>query len=252
MAKAVTAGEITDCPDAQFHKAYMYGLVARSLSGFVMPKPAGVVRGQKLLWVADVTSPLSAKLLAECNRVLGVDRALLEQVDEAVSRRTYRLGEPIQAEPAKRLMGAGVHTGIDAVWTTLATVHARSSQNKMTMPALLQSQRIPFAFAMQHIATLDLNSTELVEHGLVPKPGRSMEGSAMSVNAKIFLPEVVETTHKGLVLATALPDEVIYPDYAPEPRIGCPVTLIKDFIRDMHGVAAQACVQAGVIQVAEG
>ena len=110
----------------------------------------------------------------------------------------------------------------------------------MTRPALLGSQRIPFAFAMQHLATLDLYNPQLFDFVWLPDVG-STETSDVFANAKIFLPQVVETTPKGLVLATALPEEEIHKAHAGEPHIGCPVTLIKGFVRDMHEVAAEAC-----------
>ena len=129
MAQAAATGEVTACPEAQFHKAYMYGLVPFA-SGFAMPRPADVIRGHEPLSVHDVTGLFSARLLTESDRVLDTDEALLAQLDETVSQRMRETDRQVRAEPAKKLVRAGMSTGIDVERATLATVQARSDQAK--------------------------------------------------------------------------------------------------------------------------
>jgi hypothetical protein len=181
--------------------------------------------------------------------VLAEDQDLHNTLDEAIHRRMFDIYQGDVDEPARQSLLGGVNTAMDIESITLATIqHRVESGQHITGQGLIKSQRVPFVFAMQPLAQLDLLNNALFDYAWL----ESNDGSSVDTKLKVLRPEVAEMSPaQGLRLTAELPEAPRYSSFLNEPGIGCPITIVKHFIRDMHALAAQTCVQAGIIPVAE-
>lgn len=230
-------------------KAYMYGLIAQAASQIILPTPEELLGPYEPGEINTVTDLLADDLKAQCDLIWIDDPEAHSRFEEAAMTRLSMHDADVSSEDVFAYLYGGVNTAMNAEAVTLATIKKRTLAGQtITRQGLIKSQRIPFAFAMQNIINLDLEDPGLFEYQYLPDAHKR----GVKTRAKVFRDHVVDMDpDKGVTLPAGvnLPDDYLESD--DEPTIGCPVTLIKHFIRDVHTLAADACVQAGVIPIAE-
>jgi hypothetical protein len=101
---------------------------------------------------------------------------------------------------------------------------------------------------MQGLEDHDLDTDVLFDWKYLPH-ARKLGHEAFE---KVFKHDAVSMSEEqGLVLTKDIPPRKGHSSFAGEPAIGCPATFVKHFVRDLHAVAAEACVESGIIPVVE-
>lgn len=248
IATNVASGTFASMPYERGHqKAYTYGLILKAISQVALPTVDEVLRRGRPKSVLTVTDNMASALTSRCKARLREDRDLKCELADAIATRGAMVGfRPIK--PRDYLSG-GVRTAMHAERKTLTTIQRNILDGQhITEQGLIRSQRVPFSFAMQGLAELDLNQEDLVTSVPIPRAGYF----GRTKECGVFRPEIVSMTpDQGLsLIADNLSGEGVT-GFAGEPSIGCPVTMIKYFIRDMHTVTALACAEAGIIPISK-
>lgn len=239
-------------PDRYMQKAIAYGKIARAISLLELPTPDELIGSKPIGWVSTITDIFANDLKLKADRLLTSDPTVYAELDTAMRDR-YLSSHGIHVDDAaKKSLHSGINTAMEFEGITLATIQLRTSNgDQITREGLIKSQRIPFAFAMQAIAEHDVYNPDMFTHEFM----RCANGNYGVARQKILLPEVYEMTPKqGLRLTVDLPVVPVEQQtdmFRGEPGIGCPATLVGGFVRDLHIVAVEACIQAGVIPVVD-
>jgi hypothetical protein len=224
-------------------KAYTYGLLAKVMGRVALPSPAEVIGRRQPGSIGRVTDLLRDVLRTNCIAVLEADTTLLDQLQQALNERHLSNNQHM-AEVVRNLHG-GINTAMDIELATLATIQRRVTDgDTITRAGLMKSQRVPFAFALQSLATLNLGDAPLFERVFLPHKEVGTE------QYKVFRDDkVAMSPTTGLRLVAELPQAVLHPKFADEPTVGCPVTLVSSFVRDLHVLAADTCMRADLLSV---
>jgi hypothetical protein len=250
MAKDVASG----CPASPFNesvkqKVVTYGFLAQAAAKLVLPTASELLGDRRPGYVGAVTSMLGDNLIGRFDQLLEEDPELHDKIETATTLRKRQLYGLGSEDAAKENFRGGVNTAMDIESATLATIRMRTvAGEEITRDGLMKSQRVPFAFAMQSLGDLDLEHGSLFDR--VYLPDAHLDG--VETREKVLKPDFATLSQtQGLRLSSDIPQWNGYSRFTSEPTVGCPVTLVKHFVRDLHAVAAEACIQAGIIEVTD-
>jgi hypothetical protein len=179
------------------------------------------------------------------------DPELKQELSDATNARFAMLTKGVAERDSDEFTGhirlhSGVNTAMETEATMLDTIRQRTlAGESITREGLSKSQRVPFAFAMQALADHAPEDDDWFTWAYVP----NVDINGCPTYCRLLRPEVAQlSAEQGLILTAELPKKTGPSIYAGEPTIGCPATLVKDFVRNMHDLAAEVCVQSGIIE----
>jgi hypothetical protein len=242
-AKAISQGDsIEPTTDS---KVALYGLLARIMDPADLPDRLG--------------SDTQPKTFRE------IEWALFDAVGESADAGLNALEEPVQqdihnlmnkrAGSARDILEKGLgakftsnrleqgrRTGARAEILTLRTIAMKQSKGAVvTEGSLRRSVKIPLSIASIHLrnlpmATLSYAKWSMLEGGDEGEVFGSRDVSWDPTKGLNFV-----NVHEDLVPGTSRLDN--------EPQIGCPATLVEEYVQKIHYLAATAALESGLIEI---
>lgn len=245
MAARIASGETMMQPAEEgLLKAFTYGVTAKVLGRLALPSVDDVM-AKRPTDVNQVTQEVGNLLEARISTLLMDDFELESELNEATESRFMASHGFSITQPGFSNLNAGINSAMIIEGVTLGTIQDKLCKGEsITYDGLIKSKRVPFAFAMQTLAQFDLESEDLFTYAELPGFNRYN----LSRRIKVFHDDAVSfLPTQGISLTKELPKVDRTPEFAGEPTVGCPATLVKNFVRDLHTVTAESCVEAGII-----
>lgn len=236
---------VSDLPEGLPQKTQSTGYFAQALAGVEFAVIEDRLRASRDRTSRGLMRALDDSLYEQVSTLThGCEHAPL--LTELLNGRAERAGKPTKPHALRVRTRQGSDVGVTSIAASLDTLIIRTKRGEpLTERGLMESQRVPFALAMLTFKTLDAT------YAGAERDATRREQDAYGIGRTVLLDRA--TTMRPAQGLALRPEYVVdLPIEDPEePNLGCPVTLIPGFVRNLFGVVASAALEKGIISVTD-
>ncbi len=215
-------------------KVAMYANVARVIG----PALQGLTFEPHARNFDDLEECIDAGTILRCRRQIdSLPAEVISDYDATTRQYLQSIGVAIKDDPFRNRIESGAYTFVSLEMSLLRTLAGAGRGTPLTTAAIYKSGRVLMPFAMTHLfhghRIRDYTTEGIVNSQLRSAKIRVSPDEGVSLLER---PELMPFSTK--------------PGIPKQPRIGCPVTLLRGGLQALHIAAADAAISAGLLQVA--